>query len=140
LKIRIFYEGTNYRFPGWRKAVVIINRIIICEGKIPGEINFIITNDNILREMNTKFLNHNYNTDVIAFDNSSDKELNGEIYISKDTVKANSVNYKVSLSEEILRVMIHGILHLTGYIDKKREDKEHMHRLEDNWIKEFSKL
>lgn len=140
MKIRIFYEETNFRFPGWRRAVILINRIIVSEGKIPGEVNFIITNDRFLKELNVKFLNHRYNTDVIAFDTSNGNVLNGEIYISKDTVKLNANNYKVSLKEEILRVMIHGVLHLTGYNDKLKVERDNMHELENKWLKEFSKM
>jgi rRNA maturation RNase YbeY len=140
LKIRIFYEETNFRFPGWRRAVILIKRIIVSEGKIPGEVNFIITNDRFLKELNVKFLNHRYNTDVIAFDTSNGNVLNGEIYISKDTVKLNANNYKVSLKEEILRVMIHGVLHLTGYNDKLKVERDNMHELENKWLKEFSKM
>lgn len=140
MKIRIFYEETNFRFPGWRRAVILINRIIVSEGKITGEVNFIITNDRFLKELNVKFLNHRYNTDVIAFDTSNGNVLNGEIYISKDTVKLNANNYKVSLKEEILRVMIHGVLHLTGYNDKLKVERDNMHELENKWLKEFSKM
>jgi len=137
LKIHIFYEVTKYRFPGWRKAVVLIDKIIRSEGMIPGEINFIITTDEILTPINSEFLNHNYNTDVIAFENNSGNELNGEIYISKDTVKRNASNYKVSLECEILRVMIHGILHLTGYSDKTRREKAIMHKIENMWLEKY---
>jgi len=137
LKIHIFYEGTSYRFRGWKKAMVLIIKIIRSEGLIPGNINFIITTDSVLKPINLEFLNHNYNTDVIAFGYSDEIVLNGEIYISKDTVKENAHNYNVSLEREILRVMIHGVLHLTGYSDKTSKDKAYMHRLEDRWLAEY---
>jgi len=134
LKIHIFYEGTKYRFRGWKKAVVLIEKIIRSEKRIPGEINFVITTDEVLIPINSEFLNHNYNTDVIAFASNSGRIINGEIYISKDTVKENAINYNVSLDSEILRVMIHGILHLTGYRDKTNREKEIMHQIEDKWL------
>jgi probable rRNA maturation factor len=107
---------------------------------IPGNINYIITCDRILRNINIEFLNHHYNTDVIAFDSSSGKTVHGEVYISLDTVKTNAKNYKVSLKDEVLRVMIHGTLHLIGYRDKNKEEKENMHNMENKWLNEFSKM
>lgn len=137
MKIQIFYEGTKYRFRGWKKAVVLIDKIIRSEGMIPGEINFIITTDDILTPINSEFLNHNYNTDVIAFESNSGRIVNGEIYISKETVKENAHNYNVSLESEVLRVMIHGILHLTGYRDKTHSEKKVMHKIEDRWLTKY---
>jgi len=137
LKIRIFYEETNYRFRGWRKAAILFMQILKCEGKQAEEINIIITNDNILKTLNVKYLNHNYNTDVIAFNYNSGIVLNGEIYISKDTVKLNAHNYNVSLDNEMLRVMIHGLLHLSGYNDKTDREKKRMHEQEDKWLRRF---
>jgi len=137
LNIHIFYEGTTYRFPGWKKAVVLIDKIIRSEGMISGDINFIITTDEVIIPINSEFLNHTYRTDVIAFENNNGKILNGEIYISKDTVKENAYNYSVSLDREILRVMIHGILHLTGYSDKTKKEKEFMHKTEDRWLAKY---
>jgi len=137
LKIRIFYEETNYKFLGWRKAVILFDKLLKSEKRLAGEINIIITTDNIIKPLNREFLNHNYNTDVIAFEYNSGTIINGEIYISKDTVKRNSYNYNVSLENEMLRVMIHGLLHLAGYNDKTLGEKEKMHRIEDKWLNRF---
>lgn len=139
MKIRIFYENTTYRFRGWKKAVSLFVQLITSENLLPGDINIIISTDDFIRELNLKYLNHNYNTDVIAFDGNSGSIVNGDIYISKDTVKRNACNYKASLDNEMLRVMIHGLLHLSGYDDKTECEKENMHRIEDRWLNIFSK-
>jgi probable rRNA maturation factor len=135
LSIRIYYDGVNYRFPGWRKAAELIGKVIRSENKISGDLNYIITTDNKLKKINKEFLNHNYYTDVIAFDYCKDNVLIGEIYISKERVKSNAFNYNVSLKDEMLRVMIHGLLHLCGYNDKNDKQKKEMRNLEDKWLK-----
>ena len=67
MSIRIYYDETNFWFRGWKKTVKIIQEVIAKEEKISGDLNFIITNDKNLREINVEFLEHDYNTDVISF-------------------------------------------------------------------------
>jgi len=138
LNIRIFYDEVNFRLRGWRKAVKIFVMVIGKENKIPGDLNFIITDDISIKKINNEFLKHNYFTDVIAFSNSFENVISGEIYISIDAVKRNAQNYNVSLREEVIRVMIHGLLHLCGYTDNSIERKEYMRGLEDLWLSEYS--
>jgi rRNA maturation RNase YbeY len=137
LNIRIFYDDVNFRFRGWRKAVKLFCKVVGSENKIPGYLNFIVTNDAAIKKINVEFLQHNYFTDVIAFDYGSKNVISGEIYLSIDTVRSNSLNYKVSLNNEVLRVMIHGLLHLCGYTDNTEAKRNRMREMEDFWIKEF---
>jgi len=134
LSIKIYYDETDFRLKGWRKTVKIIREVIRMESKISGDLNFIITNDDTLYKINLQFLKHDYNTDVITFNYNKGNVVNGEIYISIDTVYLNSQNYNVSLNSEVLRVFIHGVLHLVGYDDKTDAQKAIMRNLEDKWM------
>lgn len=88
-----------------------------------GNINIVFCNDTYLLEINQKYLNHNYFTDIITFDYSENGIISGDLFISVDTVKENSLKFKVSFDEEIKRVIIHGVLHLLGYKDKTKSEK-----------------
>lgn len=140
MSIRIFYEGTKYRLKGSRKACRLIEKVIKSEKKTLGDLNFIISNDQYILEINREFLKHNYFTDVIAFGGTSKGIVSGEIYISKDTVKRNANNYNVSLQEEMLRVLFHGVLHLVGYEDRDEVEKNIMHQKEDKWLRVFNSI
>jgi len=134
LSVRIFYDEIDFRLKGWGKVKRLIEKVISDEKKISGDLNFILTNDKILKEINIKFLKHNYYTDVVSFNYSDKNKINGEIYISIDTVKLNAKNYKVSYSSELIRVIVHGLLHLCGYNDTRKKEKVKMGKMEDFWL------
>ena len=139
MKIKIFYDNINFRLKGSKKIRKLIEKVIRNEEKHSDDLLFIFTSNEKIREINKEFLNHNRYTDVIAFDYSKGINIVGEIYISIDTVKLNSNNYKVSLILEVLRVMIHGTLHLCGYEDRSERQKKIMTGMEDKWIEEYWK-
>lgn len=91
-----------------------------------GNINYIFCNDERELEINQQFLGHDYYTDIITFDYSTTGTLNGDIFISLDTVRSNAEMVGVSFEEELYRILIHGILHLTGQGDKTPETKAQM--------------
>ena len=134
MSIRIFYDETNFRLKGWRKVVKIIKEVIAKEKKISGDLSFIITNDENLKKINQEFLEHDYYTDVITFNYNQKNVINGEIYISLERVRENALNYNVSLEVEVLRVLIHGVLHLVGYDDLNEASRGEMRVMEDFWI------
>ncbi|MCX6330686.1 MAG: rRNA maturation RNase YbeY [Bacteroidia bacterium] len=139
MKLRVFYDESTYRLKSSKKILKLIEKVIRNENKVPGDLNFIFTTDKELIKINKEFLKHNYFTDVVAFENNNGKIINGEVYLSIDTVKRNANNYKVSLKEEVIRVMIHGTLHLCDYKDKKKAEKEEITKIENKWLKKIRK-
>ena len=96
-----------------------------------GNINYIFCSDERELEVNRQFLGHDYYTDVITFDYTSGKTLNGDIFISLETVRSNAEMVGVSFDAEFLRIIIHGVLHLTGQGDKTPETKAQMTEKEE---------
>lgn len=139
MKIKIFYDSSTYKLKSSKKILRSMKKVIRNENKIPGDLNFIFTTDTELIKLNKEFLQHSYFTDVIAFENNDGKIINGEVYLSIDTVKRNANNYKVSLKEEVIRVMIHGTLHLCGYKDKRKTEKNRMIEKENKWLRKITK-
>ena len=134
MSLRVFYDEINFRLKGWRKTSKVLSEVIAKEKKISGDLNFVITSDERLKEINIEFLEHDYYTDVITFSDTTDNVINGEIYISLERVSENALNYNVSLDLEMMRVLVHGVLHLVGYNDSNEEEKSEMRRMEDFWI------
>lgn len=137
MSIKIFYDDTSYRYKGWKKLKELLSAVLEEAGKVPGELNVIITSDEKLKAINVKFLEHDYYTDVITFNYNSGNIVNGEIYISADTVRINSQNYNVSFNNETTRVIVHGVLHLLGHDDKTDDERASMRRQEDKWLKKL---
>ncbi len=135
MKINIFYDDVKYKLVGSKNVKKLIEKVIRSENRVPGDLSYIITSDKSLLKINREFLEHDYFTDVIAFSDNNNNIINGEVYISIETVKRNSINYKVSLKNELIRVMIHGILHLCGYEDDTARKKAIMSRIEERWLK-----
>jgi len=101
---------------------------------LKGEVSVIFCSDEYLLELNTEFLNHDTLTDVITFNYSDDNDLLGDIYISIDRVSENADKFEQAFDVELNRVIIHGFLHLCGYNDKTKSERELMTAKEDLYI------
>jgi rRNA maturation RNase YbeY len=98
-------------------------------------LNYVFCSDAYLLEMNQSYLNHDTLTDIITFDNSeTDENVLGDIFISIDRIKENAKNFGVTEADELHRVMIHGLLHLLGYGDKSKAEKEKMTEKENQYL------
>lgn len=130
--IRFFTEDVTYTIRGKEILRRGILQLVQEKNFRQGPVNIILCSDRFLKRYNKDFLNHNYFTDVIAFDLSDDeKEISGDIYISLDRIRENAKRYRVTLQQEIARVIIHGVLHLTGMEDSSAALKKIM-RIEEN--------
>lgn len=130
-----------------------IKEILSIKNERVGEINYILSNDDCILEINRRFLGHDFYTDIITFDTSgydeevaayedraTPRKISGDIYISLDTVDANAREYSVSFTSELYRVMIHGILHLTGIDDQTPEEFCRMKEEEDKALELFMRI
>ncbi len=102
-----------------------------------GVINLIYTDNTEILELNQKYLGHDYHTDVISFTYDYNHGINGDVFISCDKAEENALEYHTSFDNELLRVTIHGILHLIGYEDSRPQEKEQMRRKEDHYLEYF---
>lgn len=108
------------------------------EGYSLEEINYIFCDDEYLHKLNVEFLNHDTLTDIISFDYSVGKIIQGDIFISVERVEENAIDFKVSFIEELHRVIIHGVLHYCGYKDKTPEDSYLMREKENLYLKRLA--
>jgi len=137
--IELFYE-TDFEFSEPQKWIDWIVESMKNEGKNIEELNYIFCDDEYLLQINRQYLDHDYYTDVIGFDNSVGDDLMGDIFISVERITDNAIQNNVSFENELARVVIHGILHFAGYMDKDPEDKILMTSKEDYYLKTFSLL
>lgn len=104
------------------------------------DINIIFCSDNYILDVNMKYLQHDYFTDVITFDYCEKNLLSGDLFISVDSVRENSVFYNTEFEDELHRVIVHGLLHLIGYDDHTEEDIKVMREKENYYLEMRRKL
>jgi len=115
-----------------------IIKVLSKEGFECDEINYIFCDDEYLHKLNVQYLNHDTLTDIISFDNSMDKNISGDIFISTERVVENAKAFEVPFNEELQRVIIHGILHFMGYKDKTEKELQEMRKRENEAIKHLN--
>lgn len=137
--MKIYYFSEQIRISFLQRSYITkrFEKIAFFEKKIIEEINFIFVDDKRIRLINSKYLNHYYPTDTISFRYSYSKLISGDIYIGINTVVYNAFKYNCSIKRELLRVMIHGFLHIAGLNDKNSIDKLRMNKLEEFYLRLF---
>ena len=135
--VRYYNDSTTYRLRDKRKIAAWLKRVAQEEGYSLGDVNYIFCSSEVHRKMNIDFIGHDYFTDIITFDYSDLKGegvVSGDIFIDVDTVADNARIYGSTKRDEMLRVVVHGVLHLCGQKDKTPRAEKQMHRKEDKYI------
>lgn len=132
--ISYYFEDTNFIFKG--KALNNKWLKLVAESEIRrlGSISIIFCSDNYILDINQRYLGHDYFTDIITFDYCEGNRLSGDLFISVDSVRENAVEYGTEFSDELNRVMVHGILHLIGYDDHCDKDIAIMRSKENYYL------
>ena len=140
MSINLYKEDFSGKIKDQRKRKNWIKFAIEKKRFLPGDLSFIFCSDEYLLDINKKFLNHDYYTDIVTFNYVEGKTISGDIFISIDRVRDNAKQYGVSFENELSRVIIHGVLHLIGFDDKDESSRLIMKMKEDEYLDELSKF
>lgn len=137
----INYAAEGVELPSVKKRETSnwIKRVAAKYNKEVGDIGYVFCSDEKILEVNNQYLQHDYYTDIITFDYSEDNVISGDLFISLDTVKSNSVEFNTDYNQELYRVIIHGVLHLCGINDKSPQERAFMTECENNALEMLGK-
>lgn len=128
------FEDVDFELPKHENLEAWIDFAIQNENCFTGKISYIFCSDDYLLNVNKQYLNHDYYTDIITFDYVKDDLISGDMFISADRIQDNAKTFGVCFENELLRVMIHGIMHLVGYDDLTDEQEAEIHKMEDFYL------
>ncbi|RLD25206.1 MAG: rRNA maturation RNase YbeY [Bacteroidetes bacterium] len=132
MAVYFFTEDISFTLDKEDQTAAWVEQILKQEGYKAENISYVFCSDNHLLELNQQYLNHDTLTDIITFDHSEEKEnLEADIFISIDRVKENAATLEKEFTDELHRVIIHGLLHLIGLKDKTKAEKQEMRKKED---------
>lgn len=132
--IKYFSEDISFDLKGKMANNRWLKFVAEAEVRKMGDVNIIFCSDNYLLDINMKYLQHDYFTDIITFDYCDGNTLSGDLFISIDSVRDNARYYGADFVTELRRVMVHGILHLIGYDDHSEEEVKTMRAKEDYYL------
>ena len=132
--VSYFQEDVRYELKGKALNNRWLKMVAESEVKKLGPLSIIFCSDNYILDINIKYLQHDYFTDIITFDYCEGDLVSGDLFISIDSVRENALHYQVKFEDELDRVMVHGLLHLIGYDDHTPEETALMRQKEDYYI------
>ena len=141
--VRYYNDSTTYRLRETRKIAAWLKCVADEEGYTLGDVTYIFCSSEVHRKMNIDFIGHDYFTVIITFDYSDRKGtrvVSGVIFIDVETVADNARIYGATAREEMLRVVVHGVLHLCGQKDKSPRAEKQMHRKEDKYLALYKQM
>ncbi len=132
--VSYYTQDTNFNFKGRLLNNRWLKMVAESELKRLGDISIIFCSDNYILDVNMKYLQHDYFTDIITFDYCEGNRLSGDLFISVDSVRENASFYGTEFENELNRVIVHGLLHLIGYDDHTEEDQKTMRSKENYYL------
>ena len=138
--IRYFCEDIKFDFRHKLETRRWLKFVAESEIRKIGDVNIIFCSDNYILDVNMKYLQHDYFTDIITFDYCEGNILSGDLFISVDSVRDNSSFYQTEFSEELKRVIVHGLLHLIGYDDHSDSEQRMMRSKEDYYLSQWKNV
>ena len=141
--ISFFKENTTFDIKQKNKIKSWLKNVASGYGFSAGDLNYVFCDDEYLLQMNKQYLGHDYYTDIITFDSREDalsKRLDGDIFISVDTVRANGEEYGEGFEREIMRVIAHGLLHLIGFDDHTAAQQKKMREAENTALAQWDTI
>lgn len=137
MPIYFFLENVSLKFNKRLEIKKLLRNIVLSEGFRPGDINVIFCSDDYLLEKNIEYLGKDYLTDIITFNFNQFNTISGDLFISIDRVRENAKINDASFELELIRVMIHGVLHLLGYNDSNEKEKISIREKENFYLKSY---
>lgn len=135
-----FSEECSFRLKDKLKIKRWIKQVIENYGYKLGEVSYVFCSDERILEVNKQYLSHDFYTDIITFDYVEKERISGDIFISIDRVEENAKDFNVTFQQELLRVIIHGVLHLLGFEDHSQEEQQIMRQKENEAIALWDKM
>ena len=132
--VSYFFENTDFKLKGKTRIKQWLKLVAESEIFTLGNVSVIFCSDNYILDINQRYLQHDYFTDIITFDYTEGTKISGDLFISVDSVRENSIEYGTEFEDELHRVIVHGILHLIGYDDDSEEDIKVMRAKEDYYL------